>query len=155
MRPHGFPGSSAGKESTCNTGDPDSILGLGLSPGAGKGYPLQCSKESTYNAGDLGSIPGLGRSLGEENGYPPVFWRREWTEKPDGLQSMGLQRVRRDWVTSAFMVKKFGRCWFRKDSLEKGMATHSSILTWTISWAQEPGRLESIGVAESDMTQVT
>ena len=23
------------------------------------------------------------------------------------------------------------------------MATHSSILTWTISWAQEPGRLES------------
>ena len=31
------------KKSTCNTGDPDSILGLGISPGEGKGYPLQCS----------------------------------------------------------------------------------------------------------------
>ena len=37
----GFPGSSAGQESTCNAGDPGSILGLGRSPGEGKGYPLQ------------------------------------------------------------------------------------------------------------------
>ena len=36
----GFPGSSAGKESTCNAGDPDSIPGLGRSPGEGNGYPL-------------------------------------------------------------------------------------------------------------------
>ena len=28
-----------------------------------------------------------------------------------------------------------------KDRLEKGMATHSSILTWTIPWTEEPGRL--------------
>ena len=39
----GFPGSSAGKESTCNAGDPSSIPGLGRSPGEGKGYPLQYS----------------------------------------------------------------------------------------------------------------
>ena len=32
---------SAGKESACNAGDLDSILGLGGSPGEGKGYPLQ------------------------------------------------------------------------------------------------------------------
>ena len=38
----GFPDGSAGKESTCNTGD----------------------------TGDAGSIPKLGRSLGEENGNP-------------------------------------------------------------------------------------
>ena len=31
----GFPGSSAGKESTCNSGDPGSIPGLGRSPGEG------------------------------------------------------------------------------------------------------------------------
>ena len=37
----GFPGGSAGKESTCNVGDLGSILGLGRSPGEGKGYPLQ------------------------------------------------------------------------------------------------------------------
>ena len=38
-----FPGSSAGKESACNTGDLGSIPGLGGSPGEGKGYPLQYS----------------------------------------------------------------------------------------------------------------
>ena len=37
----GFPGSSAGKESACNAGDPGLIPGLGRSPGEGKGYPLQ------------------------------------------------------------------------------------------------------------------
>ena len=30
-------------------------------------------------------------------------------------------------------------------TLEKGMATHSSILTWIIPWTEEPGRLQSIG----------
>ena len=39
----GFPGGSAGKESPCNAGDLGSMLGLGRSPGEGKGYPLQCS----------------------------------------------------------------------------------------------------------------
>ena len=39
----GFPGSSAGKESTCNAGDPGLIPGLGRSPGEGIGYPLQYS----------------------------------------------------------------------------------------------------------------
>ena len=39
----GFPGSSAGKESACNAGDPGSISGLGSSPGEGIDYPLQCS----------------------------------------------------------------------------------------------------------------
>ena len=36
-------GSSAGKESACNAGDLDSTPGLGISPGEGKGYPLQYS----------------------------------------------------------------------------------------------------------------
>ena len=39
----GFSGSSAGKESTCNAGDPGSIPGSGRSPGEGTGYPLQSS----------------------------------------------------------------------------------------------------------------
>ena len=37
-------------------------------------------------------------------------------------------------------------------SLEKEMATHSSILTWAIPWTEEPGRLSSTGSQESDMT---
>ena len=31
------------------------------------------------------------------------------------------------------------------DSLEKEMATHSSILAWKIPWMEEPGRLQSMG----------
>ena len=38
-----FPGSSAGKESACNAGDPSSIPGSGRSAGEGIGYPLQYS----------------------------------------------------------------------------------------------------------------
>ena len=32
-----------------------------------------------------------------------------------------------------------------KDTLEKGMATHSSILPWRNPWTEEPGRLQSMG----------
>ena len=39
----GFSGSSVGKESACNAGDPSSIPGLGRSTGEGIGYPRQCS----------------------------------------------------------------------------------------------------------------
>ena len=33
----------------------------------------------------------------------------------------------------------------QEDPMEEGMATHSSILAWTIPWTEEPGRLQSIG----------
>ena len=42
----GFPGSSAGKESACNAGDPASIPESGRSPGEGIGYPFQYSYAS-------------------------------------------------------------------------------------------------------------
>ena len=32
----------------------------------------------------------------------------------------------------------------RKDPLEKGMATHSSVLAWRIPWTEEPGGLQSM-----------
>ena len=34
----------------------------------------------------------------------------------------------------------------REDPLEKVMATHSSILAWRISWLEEPGGLQSVGL---------
>ena len=40
-----------------------------------------------------------------------------------------------------------------EDPLEKGMATHSSILAWRIPWAKEPGGLQSKGHKESDTTE--
>ena len=39
------------------------------------------------------------------------------------------------------------------DSMEKKMASHSSILAWETPWTEEPGRLESLEWEESDMTQ--
>ena len=33
----------------------------------------------------------------------------------------------------------------QKEHLEKEMATHSSILSWSIPWTEEPGRLQSMG----------
>ena len=37
----------------------------------------------------------------------------------------------------------------QKDPLEEVMVTHSSILAWRIPWTEEPGRLQSTGVAKS------
>ena len=34
----------------------------------------------------------------------------------------------------------------QEDPMEKEMATHSSILAWTIPWMEEPGRLQSTGL---------
>ena len=39
-----------------------------------------------------------------------------------------------------------------EDTLEKEMATHSSILAWRIPWTEEPGRLQSMGSQELDTT---
>ena len=33
-----------------------------------------------------------------------------------------------------------------EDPLEEGMATHSSVLAWRLSWTEEPGGLQSIGL---------
>ena len=73
-----FPGSSVGKNSSCNAGDPDTIPETGRSPGEGIGSSLQyfwasletVGKESVLNAGHLGLIPGLGRSPGGGHGNP-------------------------------------------------------------------------------------
>ena len=41
------------------------------------------------------------------------------------------------------------------DPLEEGMATHSSILAWSMPWIEEPGGLRPWGRKELDMTEVT
>ena len=106
----GCPGSSAGKESSCNAGDPGLIPGLGRSAGEGIGCPLEYSWASLV-AQMVKNPPSMRetwvRSLGWED--PPeegmathssiLAWRIPWTEEPGGLQSTGLQRVRYDWAT--------------------------------------------------------
>ena len=57
----GFPGSSVGKESTCNSGDPGLIPGSGRSTGEGIGYPLQYSSASLV-AQLVNNLPASGRT---------------------------------------------------------------------------------------------
>ena len=106
----GFSGSSAGKESTCNAGDPGSIPGSGKTPGKGIGYPFQYSWDSLV-AQLVKNSPAMWetwvQSLGWENllekaWQPTLVFLPEkslWSEAPGGLQPMRLQRVGQDWET--------------------------------------------------------
>ena len=93
--PPGFPDSSAGKESTCNVGDPSSIPGSGRSPGEGIGYPLQYSWTSLVAqlvknppamqetwVGSLGWEDPLEK--GKLTHFSILAWRIPWTEYPRG-----------------------------------------------------------------------
>ena len=42
----------------------------------------------------------------------------------------------------------------QEDPLEKEMITDSSILAWEMPWTEEPGGLQSVGLQESDMTEI-
>ena len=83
----GFPDSSVGKESTCNTGDPSSIPGLGRCAGEGIGYPLQYSWASPVaqlvkNPPAMwrpGFDPWIGKIPWRRESLPTlVFWPREF-----------------------------------------------------------------------------
>ena len=80
-----------------------------------QGFPDSAvSKESACNAGDLSSIPGSGRSPGEGIGYPfqcsRAFLVAQLVKNPPAMQDTWAQSL--GW----------------EDPLEKGKATHSSIL---------------------------
>ena len=82
------------------------------------------SKESGCNAGDPGSFPGLGRSPGKGNGNPLQYSCLE--------NSMGIGAWHCRWLTSSCVSRHFPSV--GKDSLEKGMVTHSS---WEDPWRRE------------------
>ena len=54
---------------------------------------------------------------------------------PSGSAVKNLPAMQKTWVQSLG----------RENPLEEGIATHSSILAWKIPWAEEPGRLQSMG----------
>ena len=126
----GFPGGSAGKESTRNAGDLGSIPGFGKSPGEGKSYPLQASilawriprtspwgcKESDTTEQLSLSYNNMGISLVAQTVKNLPVMREPW------VQSLG-----------------------REDPVEEGVTTHSSILVWRIPWTGRPGGLQSTG----------
>ena len=85
------------------------------------GFPGgSAGKESACNAGDPSLIPGSGRSTGEGKGCPLQY---SWA-------SLGTQVVKNPPAMWDTQVQSPG--W--EDALEKGKATHSSILAWRIIW---------------------
>ena len=61
-----------------------------------------------------------------------------------GLPGSSAGRIRLP--TQKMQVPSLGR----EDPLEEGTATHSRVLAWRIPWTEEPGGLQSMGVAESE-----
>ena len=76
--------------------------------------------QSAYNTGDPGSMPGSGRSAGEAVSNPFQFL---WP-------FLGAQLAK----NPAAMLETWVQSLHWEDSLEKGTATHSSILAWGIPW---------------------
>ena len=69
--------------------------------------------------------------------FTPEFWSTIWVL----CASLVAQMVKNLPTLQEIWVQSLG--W--EDPLEKGMPTHSSILTWKIPWTEEPGRLQSRG----------
>ena len=90
-------------------------------------YNSSSGKESC-NAGDPGWIPGSGGSPREGIGYPLQY---SWAS----LVTRMVKNPTAKWETWVWSLS-----W--KDPLEKGMATHSSLLAWRIPRTEEPGRLQ-------------
>ena len=64
--------------------------------------------------------------------------------------SLVAQTVKRLLTMRETQVQSLG--W--EDLLKKEVATHSSILAWEVPWTEEPGRPQSRGCKESDMTEL-
>ena len=97
-------------------------MGLTVSLQPLRGFPdSSVGKESACNAGDPGFDSWEGRSTGEGIDYPLQY---SWA-------SIVAQLVKNRPVMQETWVQSLG--W--EDPLEKGKATHSSILAWRIAWS--------------------
>ena len=77
--------------------------------------------------------------------YPSPEGKKKWTwlyHRAWSRASLGTQMVKNLPAMPETQVWSLG--W--DDPLEKGMATHSSILAWRSPWTAEPGRLQSMGL---------
>ena len=80
--------------------------------------------------------------------YPPNMLEME-IKCTNKIRFTGDSDSKESACSAGDQIKSLG--W--EDSLEKGMATHSSILAWGIPWTEEPDRQHSMGCKESDMTE--
>ena len=104
----GFPGSSAGKESACNAGDPGAIPASGRSPGERIGYPLQYSWPSL---------------MAESVKSPPAMrgtwvWSLGWEDSPGGWKGYPLwysclENPHEQRSLAGYTVHGIAKCWTR------------------------------------------
>ena len=120
----------------------------------------------------MGSTPGLGRYSGGRHGNPLQY---SWLENSHGWRSLAgyspwghkesdtterLSTAQHILSCAASLVAQWLKIhlpmketWVQslgwEDSLEKEMATHSSILAWRISWTEEPDGLQSMALQKN------
>ena len=94
-------------------------------------------------------VGGLKPGLLSRNSLLP---QAKYYSRHGGLRSKILIPLISPCSLVAQMVKSLSAVWEiwvrsqgQKDPLEKGMATHSSILAWRFPWTEKPGRLQSMG----------
>ena len=112
------------------------LLFISMSPLWFRGFSgSSAGEESACSAGDPSLTPGWGKPPGEGIGYPlQYFWASLLTQLIKNLPAM-----QETWVQSLG--------W--EDPLEKGMATHSSILAWRIPMDRGAWQAAVHGVSKS------
>ena len=144
----GFPSSSAGKESSCNAGNPSLIPGSGRSPGEGIDYPLQCSWASLV--AQINNLPAMWEtwvwSLGWEDplkeGMATHFSFLAWRIPMDrGAWWVTVHRVAKSWTrlsnfthTHPMIEHVYKRYWCSKGPLFGGEAFLSYEVSWIINY---------------------
>ena len=115
---------------------------MGFSPGT----VVKNLLANARDIGDLGLIHGLGRFPGGGNSNPLQysFLEEFLPGKFHGQKSKGVSRVAQVIKNLPAMQDTQVQSLGPEDPLEKGMATHSSILAWRISWTEEPGGIQSM-----------
>ena len=73
-----------------------------------------------------------------------VFADVKWYQQLTGASQMAL--MVNNPPANAGDTRDMGSILEWEDPLQKGMATHSSILAWEIPWTEEPGELQSMGL---------
>ena len=108
----------------CSARDPGSIPGSRIFPEEGNGNPLQysCLENSMGRGAWRATVHVVTKTEQLTNNFLELemvthssflAWRIPWAEEPGGLQSIGSQKVRHDWVTTlSLCICKTQKCWF-------------------------------------------
>ena len=129
-------------------------------PGAGKsttvslfakvrGYEVVLLRGNSTTAEEVMGYDVAPRDVSYDHKMAAISLRPSWFEEVVRNHEAGKKTLlfldeittANEFVQAALLHLIFER---QEDPLEKGMATHSSILAWRIPWAEEPGGLQSI-----------